>query len=107
MSITTKTKWTPGPWDMAFKAGDHHAFILGAGSDHVAFIIDRGIIVTEAERERANALLIAASPELYSALETLTERFKRALVASGTDPEFADAAVAHEMAVLAKARGEA
>lgn len=49
---------------------------------------------------------LAAAPELYDSLVELIARFKRAVIASGTDPEFAEAAVAREEAVLAKARGE-
>jgi hypothetical protein len=51
----------------------------------------------------ANARLIAAAPDLVAALEDLISRFVKCAVASGTDPEFAEAAVEKHRAALVKA----
>lgn len=60
---------------------------------------------SKAEGE-ANARLFAKAwliPELVEALEDLISRFVKCAVASGTDPEFAEAAVEKHRTALAKA----
>jgi len=52
------------------------------------------------------ARLIAAAPALYEALARMTDKFYRALIRTGTDPEYADIAVEDARAALALARGD-
>lgn len=69
---------TPGPWDRAYR--EQHSYgdaitIYGGGSRPVALIPSRGALrVEEAERE-ADANLIAAAPELLSAIHTLRKLY--------------------------------
>lgn len=106
--MSTKTKWTPGPWSVV-----HDTDITGVENDpangcvgpvDVAHVYLR----TVPGRTEANATIIAKAPELYKALEAMLHRYVR-LVESGDagnwnaeeDPE-----VIAARAALKKARGE-
>jgi hypothetical protein len=98
MAMTAQ--FTPGPWDALPKADYVHV----AGKGHVAKITNPWN--NRAERE-ANAHLIAAAPELYAALEEISQ----GAGAFNRDPlkhaeNVIEEAKATALAALAKARGE-
>jgi hypothetical protein len=106
----TDTKFTPGPWmwrqstDMSF------------GDDKKTWCLAPGILIADMtdgtpggdKRDRANAHLIAAAPDLYEALSSVGDN-----LLSGDDSahggyvDLDGAAVQKIMDALAKARGEA
>ncbi len=103
-------KHAPGPWifdevrtdcGRAFRIGSGEMLKAGKGC---CIIYDDYPGNPENER-KANARLIAAAPELLEELKFLRKRFHAALVATGTDPEFADIAVSATDATIAKAEG--
>ena len=95
---------TPGPWDVEPKGSRH--FVDGADGLTVAYL-DRAGVRERAEIE-ANALLIAAAPELLAALEDMTDRYARAMKDSGVShyPE-AMVEIRSARAAIAKATGGA
>jgi hypothetical protein len=99
-------KATPGPWKV-FRASNGK--LLGIGDAEAVGVTDAfgGLWRTGKEME-ANADLIAASPDLYAALETFVTDYVD-LVESG-DAGFWDAETEPKViaarAALAKARGE-
>ncbi len=97
----TDTKFTPGPW-----AWDGDILTAGKSRRHLLYMEEAPGLRNEAA---ANIHLIAAAPDLYSALTALLNRY-RALVHSGDagfwDPE-AEEEVINSRDALAKARGEA
>jgi hypothetical protein len=63
---------TPGPWHSDW-LGDDRGWILDTRANYLAEIVtqdDEGFVVSKAE-QRANALLLAAAPELLDALTDL------------------------------------
>ena len=90
-------KHTPGPW-IAEPCGhaDRVDVWTGSGIGHVA-AVSTGL--TPDPSAKANARLIAASPELFEALETLVQRVSD-LGANGFSQE-----VAKGKAAIAKAKG--
>lgn len=86
------TKFTPGPWRVI----DEHQFIAVQRGRSGGFAVE-GLSL---EQARADANLIAASPDLYAALEDLI-----AYVEDGYgDDESNEGMAAHK--ALKKARGE-
>jgi len=72
---------TPGPWSVAGEScNDHEAYVIEAGGRTICWtassLDDAGIEVITAEDD-ANADLLAAAPDLLSALESLLEDHKR------------------------------
>jgi hypothetical protein len=72
---------TPGPWAVAGESyNDHEAYVIEAGGRTICWtassLDDAGIEVITAEDD-ANADLLAAAPDLLSALESLLEDHKR------------------------------
>lgn len=113
-------RWTPGPWRAAefwsapFGPGPHKTneagqvfwgYSISGSNEHGGSILPTlGAVHNFPDNIHANAALIAAAPELYSALSRLL---------ATTDPGSADRhmpdcrCVYHEaVAALAKARGE-
>ena len=113
-------KHTPGPWKWADNPGsgieiygkvpfksDCAEFVLKADYQRLFSAIWIQFEPREwTEMQIANARLIACAPELLQALESLVERFEKAVVLSGTDKEFARIATTAERALIAKARGQ-
>jgi hypothetical protein len=124
----TVTAFTPGPW----KVGDCDGTIIWARRFRSTDIIecpdtpDEGVSVGNAyglsdrareqfgleegwavrDEQKANALLMAAAPDLYSALEELANCVERSLDGAGIDSQRYEAARVAAVAALAKARGE-
>jgi len=111
MTEDAKPKWTPGPWTIQMSA-DQRPYIVPA---------DKGRpILAKAYRDSldgdlpsdANANLIAAAPELYDALETISEALHEGLMdlqkLGGGMFSFPliEAALGDANAALRKARGE-
>ena len=89
----------PGPWGCEYEntgnGGLTEWWSVETGDAHIAKVAGED-----------NARLIAKAwliPELVEALEDLIPRFVKCAVASGTDKEFAEAAVEKHRAVLARA----
>jgi hypothetical protein len=100
----TETKFTPGPWIVQDPLGPDQLSIV-AGDDPATWadIAQIGVEPCDEhsptkEQAHANALLIAASPDLYAALDDIV---KLAAQLGAIDLELHDA-----LAALAKARGE-
>lgn len=92
--------WTPGPWWVEGEVvcapdGDNFPWYV-AIAERCGYPNDQS---------RANAHLIAAAPELYEALEALSEHFTQVVKAFRVDSEEHETLVAAR-AALAKARGE-
>ena len=104
--------FTPGPWTV----GGEGCRFAGVGNVAFADFVSLTNITaptvpahhepSDEERE-ANARLIAAAPELLTALREVSDRFERCVINSGSDPEFAAAAVAEYRALLARIDGKA
>ncbi len=103
----TERKWTPGPWwtDGKYNGREMGCHIIAARTDSGPLPGNptRGMVAwasavlnTEARNCEANAILIAAAPDLYEALEELMT------VHGDAGPVSARA-----RAALAKARGDA
>ena len=103
---------TPGPW--TFEEIDERSrrelhidspafWIVGNSqtSDEVVGTVE----AVDVEQARVDARLIAAAPELLAELKSMTDRFERCVIGSGTDPEFAAEAVKNARIVIAKAEG--
>lgn len=107
------TTWTPGPWE-ATERSDYHEILArdetcnwyGRPNMHAVAYCDTEIDEGE---QLANARLIAAAPDLYSAAERYCRLY---LFDEFQDPEFCGISAAqHQVisdlfAALAKARGE-
>lgn len=105
----TKMQWTPGPWSVENPMGPEELTIVANGDAPVydwrwiasvslmSELDDTHPIGAEA---RANARLIAAAPDLFTALDDLLEAWAK--TGSTISARTYDAAVA----ALAKARGE-
>jgi hypothetical protein len=89
---------TPGPWTFghAIPADDTVSRIVRAGDDHIAVVMDLDGAAQEAVD---NARLIAAAPQLLSALQRLTRPD------DGRGP--ADDDLAYALDVIRAATGEA
>jgi hypothetical protein len=117
----SETKWTPGPWfahgpinanrqdygvvssrpyDPASTGGFQRriAWIGNASSPHQSLTLEAEVA--------ANAHLIAAAPELYTALDDLMGGDERMQVAIGGNPLYVDRFMDAARAALAKARGD-
>lgn len=96
-------KWTPGPW-FVNHSDDGCPWGVVQVSDNRQ-IRPEGRSFSEA---KANAHLVAASPELYEALSAITEMYTD-MINSGDcgnwNPEY-DEEVTEARRVMAKARGE-
>lgn len=95
-----ETKWTPGPWvkdrlDQLRAPDGRQVGVWGAGMAWVS----------RDDEAEANAKLIAAAPDLYSALERLQRNF--ALLLSGKPVRDVAETEAEVNAALRKAHGEA
>ena len=89
---------TPGPWDVEPKGSRH--FVDGADGLTVAYLDRAG--VRERSEIEANALLIAAAPELIEALEAVLPDLEHYVATHGPGP---DKRLAIARAAIAKARG--
>ena len=97
----TAPKWTPGPWMMT----DAGSFVNDAGTPVVG-VEHRTRKLNE--REAANLALIAASPDLYAALDSIAQF---AATADWGDPSQRCVEVSKQLllkadAALARARGD-
>lgn len=61
------SKYTPGPWTW----GDNYCGLYGSGPDNEVLTYERyeGMWVAFGDKQKANANLISAAPELLEALE--------------------------------------
>jgi len=109
--MTTETKYTPGPWELMEDRAPG-GLELGANGRAICEIWRRN----KPDTEEANAHLIAASPDMYAALEgareyvaiLLAERNRAyAGFAAITDVPDIEACLAQIDATLAKAEGKA
>ncbi|MBC18181.1 MAG: hypothetical protein CL942_14160 [Desulfovibrio sp.] len=73
------TKYTPGPWTIAFRNCGGGSTISAPSADHIVHTTEvakvnnsKGRHVTSAEAD-ANAVLVAASPKLYEAAKMCFE----------------------------------
>ena len=92
MTQETKTEqWTPGPWEIndTNESGDQY---IGPVDTMRYIALAMQNLLEPAEETKANAHLIAAAPDLYTALKNLVARYDEAEI---------NAAIA----ALAKARG--
>ena len=92
--MTDQPKWTPGPW----RATTHDHPEQGVYAGYRIAKMTGG----EIQRDRANANLIAAAPDLYAALEKALNFITNTESEMGETLPCGDAA----RAALAKARGE-
>ena len=99
-----ETKWTPGPWNLGNSYGamydvvskkEHGICSTGGFTSNIG---DIDAIIAE---NKANAILIAAAPELYAALDELLNDLGNRIV--GFDDR---RAVRKAEEALSKARGE-
>lgn len=95
---TSTTKHTAGPWGRNIPPVSKYPIIYAGRNTHVAQVITRGLPEAEAE---ANARLIAAAPELLSAIVELLD----ACPTSCEDRRLNEAMKGAEKAI-AKARGK-
>lgn len=109
--IVSAAKYTPSPWATKPEECDRsYIRIRGTrpGSRYkvanVLTPIYEGVSAKEAEETRANALLIAAAPELLEALDILTACLENSIELLGHDPAD-DARVKKARAAIAKATG--
>lgn len=96
--------FTSGPW-RALKALRRTA----DGRDVVEIADQSGLVqIAEADgtRKHANARLIAAAPDLLTALINITGRFEAACAFTGNDAEMIAAATGDVRAVIARATGQ-
>ena len=73
--MSDKPKFTPGPWEVEWVGNETHSILCARGirdTDVIAEIIDEVGHIPRPER-RANAILIAAAPEMLAALKLLVE----------------------------------
>lgn len=107
--MSIETRHTPGPW----RVGRTHGAVVtdvehpGVWSDEENKQGYGGFLVCESVRSQANANLIAAAPDLLAALKKTRTQAYGAIVASGSDPEYAAIAVSDADAAIAKAEGAA
>lgn len=96
-------EFTPGPWtSQPYKRGTTRYRIIQNPYGLIAEVVV-GNPANPRVNTEADANLIAAAPELLTELQSMRQRFVRCLEHSGTDPEYAFAAVASTDAVIAKA----
>ncbi len=98
--------WTPGPWTVQLHfakdyAGRSHATVTAGALVPLAAVV-LGVEGCSQDEGRANARLIACSPELYSALAEILDAWE---AKSGMGTEM-NRAVPGARAALDKARGE-
>ncbi|HXM10121.1 MAG TPA: hypothetical protein VN946_09265 [Terriglobales bacterium] len=107
--MSAETKWTSGPWQ-ATPCRDGMPFVNvfrvsgpsdGSAPGTVLFETE----FTELQENEANACLIAATPEMYEALERFLLTYEGGTAARSVQQQDEDAVFAK--AALAKARGEA
>jgi hypothetical protein len=96
----SQPKFTPGPW---FVFGNGHC--VGGPSDvavsGTAGIAMCGMALRDPEEAKANALLIAAAPDLFAALVGVTEEMELA----DFDPADPDTWYGRALEILARAEG--
>jgi len=105
---------TPGPWSVAGESyNDHEAYVIEAGGRTICWtassLDDAGIEVITAEDD-ANADLLAAAPDLLSALEILLKHEgETELNAIGLElkTDALEKAICKAKSAIAKAKGTA
>lgn len=94
---------TPGPWELVIVEmtdGKPFCHVYGADGDAIVYATLR-----DPEEVAANALLIAAAPELLQALEAMIDERWSDLHSHMRREQF-DRHFASELAAIAKAKGE-
>ena len=97
---------TPGPWSLKFREymfadGLHFEGVVGPDGQQIRV---EGMTLSSGDVPRANARLIAAAPELLTALQKLFEAgMERALMGDGKDDQIE--AIAKSRAAIARATG--
>jgi hypothetical protein len=76
--MTQETEYTPGPWHIFDDGGENYGIVRYEDGNAVATpdgcAMDGGVVLTSCEiRNKADARLIAAAPELLEALEAVIE----------------------------------
>jgi len=97
------TGHTPGPWEWDRALEITH----DGGLRRIADVADHtGVESMPETRWQANALLMAAAPELLAALEDIVPQFESRIIWSGSNPEYAAAVTSEARAAIAKAKGK-
>lgn len=103
-----KSQHTPGPWRVVYRT-----FTAAVCKEGVGAIAELGGKVREintvedSEQMRADASLMAAAPELFSALEVCAEVIGHNSCTDGRTPNGFVIALEKARAAIAKAKGEA
>lgn len=106
----SETKWAKSPWHVV-QYGDGDSLVICSDVDgnwRICFMATHGGSQSSRKRIQAEADLIAAAPDLYAALEEVTDALVATLVFDGWDVHEARARpeVVRARAALGKARGE-
>lgn len=108
--MSKEAKFTPGPWKLDYTVNENYAVFTGMGVNRSSHepqhmwvsnlnINDDAPLAQHHEAE-ANALLMAAAPEMYDELKAIRDVFE------AHDAEVFKDSIEHLDNVLAKARGE-
>jgi hypothetical protein len=100
---SSKPNWTPGDWHASQYLDDGRWGIVTAPSSHSIYKENDSLILVgvKSDLSEADARLMAASKDLYAALETLISHFER-ICDDRKDRPVLD----QGRAVLSRARGE-
>ncbi|NVN02919.1 MULTISPECIES: hypothetical protein [Asaia] len=97
-------KWTPGPWGYEASTKNCGAYVSAPTSGTICdcyfTMANGGIFHHQSEQSDANARLIAMSPEMFAALEALTNAVMQ--MEWWQEPHV----ITQARAVLSKAKGE-
>ena len=103
--VMTETRWTAGPWTVVTEGGEYaHGPETECGKPIVRWT---GMCMPTKPEGIANAYLIAAAPDLYSALLSAEQSIATFMGVHGySNDSGAGDILAEVKAALAKARGE-
>lgn len=95
--MSNETKWTKGPWVIAFNG---YYFDVGPKNNSKDITVFPNVCIGVPNELEANANLIAAAPELYDALNYIVTKWYGDVTDGGSDE------LNKAISALAKARGE-
>lgn len=106
-----QTRWTPGPWELVSLSGYGSPFSIRMPYIATTANVGQTHYGVQSVRRREDALLIAAAPKLYEALEALLEEAEDVFVcmadATGIDRHNLPAPFIQARAALSKAKAPA
>jgi len=105
--MSTKTKFTPGPWGCKDTSNHSHDYRLTTPNGKANLPLT--VINNDHSEQRANAKLIAASPTMYSVLEALLDWAECHCDLTGNEEAFGcqnDDELVAARKILAKAVGD-